>query len=165
MNKYDPNKALDGEAWLQLDDETRIRLAETAHVVLEPWHPGGGKSMRPHAIAHAVAETLVAQGGPGRAALVRLVRQGLRRHEAIHAIGSFLDEHARSVAGARAKLEDVDPALARTLGSLTAHKWQAGGAAGKNAANRAERRGLGKSRPSASRSKAARKKKKKKRKK
>jgi len=161
MMKYDPTKALDGDAWLELDDETRIRLAETAHVVLEPWHPGGGKSMRPHAVAHAVAETLVAQGGPGRAALVRLVRQGLRRHEAIHAIGSMFDEHTRSVAGSRAKLADVDPALMRSLGSLTAHKWQAGGAAGKNAANRAARRGLGKSRPSAARSKAARKKKKK----
>ena len=168
MMRYNPGGALDAKAWLELDDKTRANLAESAHVAPESWHPSGGIS-RMHATLHAVVETQIALESPARDTLVRLLREGLHRHEAVHAIGAVLIDHV--VAAARPggpKLEDVDPSLLRNLASLTARRWQSGAITGKkaDAANRAERRSASPSkRPKRSKTKAAQKKKKKKKRK
>lgn len=167
MMRYNPGGALEAEAWLELDEKTRKNLAESAHVVPESWHPEGGVS-RMHATMHAVVETQIALGSPARKTLVRLLREGLHRHEAIHAIGAVLIDHVLAVARpGGTKMEDVDPSLLRNLASLTARRWQSGAITGNkaDAANRAERRSASPSkRPKRVKPRAAQKKKKKRKK-
>src|SRR4051812_16553520 len=91
--EYDPQRAPEAKPWLALDEESRVRLCEAAHQTLPPWHPPM-KSPRLHATIHTVVETQLAQGSPpqARAALDRLIAQGLTRHEAIHELGTVVSE-------------------------------------------------------------------------
>ena len=90
---YDPQRAPDPKAWLALDEATRVRLCEEAHASPGPTHPPI-KSPRLHAAVHAVVENQLALGQPPqvRAALQRLMAQGLTRHEAVHEIGTVVSE-------------------------------------------------------------------------
>jgi hypothetical protein len=88
--RYDPARAPDPVVWLQLDQFERIDAALEHHRKrLEDWHPEVG-NIRLHAVIHAIVENQVASGDPPEVAatLVRLVEEGLERHDAIHAVGS-----------------------------------------------------------------------------
>jgi NAD-dependent DNA ligase len=77
------------EAWLELDE------GEQAEAVLRyhKRHRTRAGSMRLHAFIHATVETQLAERhAAATAALERLLREGLDRHEAIHAIGSVVAE-------------------------------------------------------------------------
>lgn len=159
--KYDPAKRVEPEGWRALGDEERVILIEAAHVVLPAWHHPVPES-RPHALLHVVAENLVARGDeiPVYAALQRLVRQGLQRHEAIHALGNACSEHARAIGSGRASPDDPPPEeQIKSAAAMTLSKWQ-GPAAGDG--NRADRRSSAKGpkRPKKSRASARNKKKK-----
>ena len=77
-----------------------------------------------HAAVHVVVENQVALGEEtsARATLERLMREGLDRHEALHAIGSVLMEFVQELFG-----EDAAPGLNKRydeeLGRLTAAEW------------------------------------------
>jgi hypothetical protein len=78
---------------------------------------------RLHAAIHLVVENQLASGAPpeARRAMDRLVRAGLARHEAVHAIASVVAAAAQgALSGSR-----FDPAAyARALDALTAEAWR-----------------------------------------
>ncbi|MCI0572273.1 MAG: DUF1841 family protein [Myxococcaceae bacterium] len=86
---YDAMRDPDPRAWLALPEEERLEAIERAHHPLPRGHDPL-PNPRLHAAIHAVVETQLAQDAPPevRKTLGRLVREGLTRHEALHAIGS-----------------------------------------------------------------------------
>ena len=87
MDRYDPDTDPDPKEWMGLDDDERDHLVEEyhrdKHVEIE--------SLRMHVNFHVVVESQVAMGDeiPVQKTLTRLMREGLSRHDAVHAIGSI----------------------------------------------------------------------------
>ncbi len=119
MTAYDPTKSPDPREWLQLDEQERITVIEGYHES----HGVGLPSPKVHAIMHAIVENQLAEADdPVVRALARLVKQGLTRHDAVHAIASVVAEHVfdllKSKGGAssvnvryHAQVERLDAAL------------------------------------------------------
>jgi hypothetical protein len=61
--------------------------------------------------------------------LARLRREGLTRHDALHAVGGVLIEQMQSLLGedAESSTDDVSDRYAAALRTLTAEGWRAGG--------------------------------------
>ena len=91
MEHYDPYVAPSPEEWNALQEAERI-------ILVEEYHRQAGEEMpnnRLHATIHTIVESQVALGDeiPIATEFDRLMREGLDRHEAIHAIASVLVEH------------------------------------------------------------------------
>jgi hypothetical protein len=88
--RYDPANPPVPDAWLSLPELERIALIAAFHEK----HGEFGESLRLHAAIHAAIENQIALGQPEqtRRAIVRLIAEGLDRHEALHAAGSVLAE-------------------------------------------------------------------------
>lgn len=89
-------------------------------------HPGiEGARLRLHLAIHAVVETQVLEGNPAGTAstLDRLVREGLDRHEAIHAVGAVASEEVLACLSDPSKRYDEKRYIAR-LEALTARGWR-----------------------------------------
>ncbi len=123
MNKYDPDVDPDPAAWLALDEEERLHLAERAHRNVSPEHPAIER-VEAHASIHTVVENQLAMNKPAmvRAKLAELRAEGLTRHEAIHAIGSVLAEHMWKLTRQQATAGDYE----RALQKLSKASWHAG---------------------------------------
>jgi hypothetical protein len=95
MKRYDPDHAPDPVEWLGLGEQEREVLVNDFHRHAKPSSAHGKRSEAPnergHASIHVVVENQLAEGLPTVvAALERLMREGLGRHNAIHAIGTAL---------------------------------------------------------------------------
>lgn len=87
--KYDPEKEPDAVAWLSMDEDVRISLAEEYHRV----HGITAPNVIAHAAFHCMVENQIAEGLEAVVrATQRLQEEGLSRHEAIHAVGSIAAE-------------------------------------------------------------------------
>ena len=89
MTQYDTEEAPNPKEWLALDEWEGTKL-------IEDYHDSTGEELpypQFHAIFHTIVENQIAIGEkvPART-LRRLMKEGLDRHEAIHAVGSVLDE-------------------------------------------------------------------------
>ena len=127
MNKYiesyDPDCDPDPEAWGLINDDERIALVSNYHRKARIKLP----NLKAHALFHVIVENQVAMRNktPVCRTLVRLLAEGLDRHDAIHAIGSvmskFIFDHAT-----RARPADDDPNLAywADLETLSAESWR-----------------------------------------
>ena len=86
--KYDPDRAPETSWWSSLTENEQIAAAEDHH------RRAGIKLPRPqiHAATHVIVENQVLLGDetPVAATFERLLREGLSRHDAVHAIGSVL---------------------------------------------------------------------------
>jgi hypothetical protein len=122
--RYDPNQAVDAEAWLELDEGKRIVLAEDYHQRAKLKAP----NKKVHAVIHTIVENQVALGGeyPAAAKLQQLMDEGLNRHDAVHAIGSVLAEHLFEVMRGGGG-DDLNAPYLKDLAKLTAKKWLASG--------------------------------------
>lgn len=121
---YDPSRDPDPLAWQRTPEAARVEAAERAHQPLPRRHPPIA-NLRLHAAVHVTVETQLATDAPPevRRTLSRLMRAGLSRHEALHAVGEVAaDALARVVrekqpfdaATYARELEAIDPAtLAR----------------------------------------------------
>jgi hypothetical protein len=90
MEEYNPECAPEPESWLELDEQERIALVETYHRVARIKLP----SVTAHAALHAIVENQIALNlEPVVRAMHRLSKEGLTRHDAVHAIGSVVAEH------------------------------------------------------------------------
>lgn len=119
---YDPDIAPDPQAWLALDEPARIQLAAAFHQAQGIELP----SLRAHAAFHAIVETQIAEGRmPAIRAVARLRREGLTRHDAVHAVGSVLAELLHKVAAAKgADKSGVSTVRYNAaLERLTAKRW------------------------------------------
>ena len=124
MERYDPLQAPDPDVWQALDESERIELVQNFHVAAEEETPEGSEKV--HAAIHVVVENQLAMGvEPVPATLAKLTRQGLDRHEAIHAVGAVLS-------GDMFELMQGDETswdsrrYRRRLEKLTAKRWRKG---------------------------------------
>ncbi len=120
---YDPSVDADPQAWLGLDEIVRTLVVEQAHRDVDF---GEEANPRAHALAHVLVENGLAQAdGPTRAALERLQREGLDRHEAVHAIGSVLMWHIHEILAQGIDDKAVSDRIYRdALEKLTPESWR-----------------------------------------
>lgn len=122
---YDPLKGPDPEEWLSLTEDERLQLVEAYHRRARVRLP----NMSLHAAMHAVVETQIALGDeiPVQRTALRLLDEGLDRHETIHAIASVLVGHMYDLIQTPphpASGADPNPAYFAALEELTADSWR-----------------------------------------
>ena len=90
MQNYDPEVPPSPAEWLALDEQLRIDLAEVYHRKAREKVP----NVKAHAAFHAIVENQIAEGLESVVrAMARLLKQGLSRHDAVHAVGSCVADH------------------------------------------------------------------------
>ena len=112
--------------WLATDEQRRID-------VIQHYHRREGIEVERaelHAVMHAIVENQIAEGDrlPVRRVLLRLMSEGLDRHDAIHAIGSVLAIHLNELAREStsrtpASDRDFNAIYFSELEKLTAESW------------------------------------------
>ena len=124
MDSYDPDASWDAADWLQTDEGERIELVSSFHRRRKIHLPNA----QLHAVIHVIVENQLALGDEiVVGTLARLQREGLGRHDAVHAIGSVLaaDLYELMQEGAEATGDAYRRYLER-LEKLTAKNWRAG---------------------------------------
>lgn len=120
MKRYDPLVPPDPAEWLAIDEAERLEL------VLGHLRHSGEElpNERLHALFHVVIENQIAMEDetPVKATLERLMKEGLDRHNAIHAIGSALSDHMFELMKSRIP-DTTHQAYFDRLRSLTAKGW------------------------------------------
>lgn len=114
---YDPEEAPAPSEWL--------RLASKYHAVARIKVPNA----EAHALFHAIVENQVAEGvEPTCRTMERLRREGLTRHDAVHAVGSviaqFVYDSMRGDGGG--STGDALRELNAKIESLSAREWRSG---------------------------------------
>jgi len=124
MTSYDPDQSPVPADWLDTDEAERLELVSIFHRQKKIKLP----NLQLHSVIHVVVENQVALGEEVVVnTLARLQREGLDRHEALHAIGSVLAEdlyHLMKEDDGSTR-EPYRRYLER-LESLTASRWRAG---------------------------------------
>jgi hypothetical protein len=122
--RYDPEKTPNPKQWLSLDEHERLRLVSDAHLKVQ--FNSGAETV--HSTLHVVIENQLASGAPAvvAQALQRLMKEGLTRHDALHAIASVLAEHVYAAvqpdtAGSAGPLS---VAYETAVANLTAEAWR-----------------------------------------
>jgi hypothetical protein len=92
---YDPLNMPDPDDWRSMDEDERI-------ILISEYHRETGvvqENEQIHAVIHLVVEdqSLLGDELSVQATLERLMREGLDRHEAIHAVGSVLMDYLQSL--------------------------------------------------------------------
>jgi hypothetical protein len=125
MEKYDPGCVPEPESWLELDEQERIALVEKYHRVARIRLP----NVTAHAALHVIVENQIALNlEPVVRAMHRLRKEGLSRHDAVHAIGSVLAEHLFDILKT-GQNDDAAASQARynaAVERLTAASWRKG---------------------------------------
>lgn len=124
MHSYDPDTPRAGAEWLELDETERLELVRAYHRRKRIALPNAEL----HAVIHVVVENQLALGEQAVAhTLSRLEREGLTRHDAVHAIGSILAEHLyRLMCEDQAGQDAAHAQYFARLEKLTAAAWRAG---------------------------------------
>jgi len=123
MRAYDPDRSPRKPDWLALDDQERMHLVEAYHRAHRIRMPNA----RLHAVLHTIVENQIALEKPTVVeALVRLLDEGLDRHDAIHAIASVLAGTIHGALADRSGGGDPGVTYATRLRSLSASTWRAG---------------------------------------
>ncbi len=121
MRSYNPSKTPNRREWLALDEGERLRLTREFHRS----HGEFGGLLDSHAAIHAAVETQIAMDTPNvSAALDRLQKQGLNRHDSVHAIGSILAEHMHELLRSdQPATEDANDRYYEKLSKFNAEDW------------------------------------------
>ncbi len=108
---------------VELDEQERIALVETYHRVARIELP----NVTAHAALHAIVENQIALNlEPVVRAMDRLGKEGLTRHDAVHAIGSIVAEHLFDILRTDQN-DDAATSRARyyvAVERLTAESWR-----------------------------------------
>ena len=121
MESYRASKEPDPATWLALDESHRLVLIE--EYVEEFEKEISDEAIRIHASAHLTVENQLAMNEKETVdAYLRLRRQGLKRHETIHAIGAIIIEDIYEV------VNNDQPSFRykNRLRKLTAKRWLKG---------------------------------------
>ena len=123
LNTYDPALAPDSGAWLAIDEASRLDLVLAHHERQRITVANA----RLHAAIHVVVENQLALGEIVVVdTFARLQREGLSRHDAIHAVGSVLAQTL--LAAIRTKTTSpfgLAGGYLEDLKTLTAEAWKA----------------------------------------
>jgi hypothetical protein len=124
MGTYNPAKSIDSVEWLDLGEAERIDLVQMFHEELEDEMPDDALSI--HATVHVVVENQIAMGVElVPETIAKLTRQGLDRHEAIHAIGAIITEDIFDIVNGNIQ-EFSAKKYRRKLEKITAKRWRKG---------------------------------------
>lgn len=120
--RYDPHEHVDSDSWLALDESERTRLVVRYHRRQRIRLP----NETAHAAIHVIIENQVALGDtfPARVVLLRLMSEGLDRHEAIHAIGGVLSQTLFTAMNGENADGDLNADYVEKLESLSAETWR-----------------------------------------
>ena len=120
--RYDPHSEPEADKWLEMDESERTELVRTYHKRKGVALPNAFL----HAAIHVTVENQIALGDqlPVKTKLDDLLREGLDRHDAIHAIGSVLAEHMFHLMKGDLQEEDPNPKYHKALSQLTAKSWR-----------------------------------------
>ena len=120
---YNPESPPAPGEWLQLPEHERVRIVATYHMV----HRLKSGSAKAHAALHAIVENQAATGfGPTVRALARLQRQGLSRHEAVHAVGSVVSGFMFAAMNSPTQTDShaLQSAINSRIDALDAQSWR-----------------------------------------
>lgn len=124
MNTYDPLLDQNKEEWLGVSEFERIDAVREFHEKIDEDFEDDALSI--HCSVHVIVENQLAEGVeliPETVA--KLVRQGLNRHEAIHAIGAIISKDLYNII----RGEDVEfspKKYRQKLEKITAKRWNKG---------------------------------------
>ena len=125
MERYDPKMAPAAE-WLEIDEDERLLLVEQYH--RDARIPLPKRARRLHASMHVVVENQLASNDePVVRALARLMKEGLSRHDAVHAIGSLVAEEVYDLLKQEEPSDTVRARYYAAVERLTAAAWRASG--------------------------------------
>jgi hypothetical protein len=124
MDRYDPEVAPDSREWLALDEGERLLLVEEYHRDARISMPR--RARRLHATIHTIVENqlVLEDQTVVRATLQRLMKAGLTRHDAIHAVGSVLSEHIYDLLHMESLPAEGHAPYYAALQQLTVEKWR-----------------------------------------
>ena len=124
MDSYDPEASRSSADWLQTDEGERIELVSSYHRRKKIYLPNA----QLHAVIHVVVENQLALGDEVVIeTLARLQKEGLSRHDALHAIGSVLAADLYELMQESPEATgDVHRRYLDRLQKLTAKNWRAG---------------------------------------
>jgi hypothetical protein len=122
LSRYDPDQDPPSDEWLDLDEQERMILVEDYH----RRHRIRMPSLEGHAVIHTIVENQLAlEESVVVATFARLRREGLDRHDAVHAIGSVLASHMHTLLVGEQSETEPNERYHSSLRKLSAHKWQA----------------------------------------
>lgn len=121
MRRYDPDVSPDPRAWLAVDEHERMDLIREYHHRRKIRLP----NVEAHAATHVIVENQLAEGLPAAVnALSRLLAGGLKRHDAIHAIGSVLMDHLWNLSNKPKPSGDPHKPYFDALDAFTVESWR-----------------------------------------
>jgi len=121
MNRYDPSQAPDPAEWLELDEQERLDRVERYHRRARIDLP----NCTLHATIHVAVENQLAAGDEWAVrALARLMKEGLSRHDAVHAIGSLVAEQIYDLLKLKDSPEASRARYYAALERLNAARWR-----------------------------------------
>ena len=124
MDKYNPDQPVNSKNWLALDESILIELVHDFHSELDLEMADEALSL--HSTIHVLVENQLAMGVELiPETIAKLTRQGLNRHEAIHAIGALISEDIFDVLNGNAE-EFSQKKYRRKLEKITAKRWLKG---------------------------------------
>jgi hypothetical protein len=124
MEKYNPLIEPKKEEWLESSEYDRIDNVREFHEDSE--EDFEDRALSVHATVHVIVENQLAMGVeliPDT--IAKLTRQGLNRHEAIHAIGAIISEDIFAIIRGE-KAEFSPKQYRRKLEKITAKRWRKG---------------------------------------
>ncbi len=123
MRSYDPDKPVDPAEWKSLDEQERIYLVQEYHRKRRIKLP----NPQLHATFHAIVENQIATGSEisTREVLLRLMEEGLSRHDAVHAIATVVSGVTFDTLKGKVS-RDANRAYFERLSRLTAERWLKG---------------------------------------
>jgi hypothetical protein len=122
MKRYNPLEVPAPEEWLDIDEAERLRLVEGYHRRARIRLPNAVV----HATLHVIVENQAALGDeiPVHRTLDRLMKDGIDRHEAIHAVASVLAEHMSNLIRSVPAQSDPNAPYYAALEKLTVESWR-----------------------------------------
>ena len=122
MDHYDPDVTPDAKEWLALDEGERLVLVEGYHRDARIALPRTAR--RFHATIHTIVENQLALNDePVVGALGRLMKEGLNRHDAVHAVGSVVAEHINDLFRLKDSPETSHAQYYAAIERLTVAEW------------------------------------------
>ncbi len=123
-SSYDPDFPLPSSEWLNMSESERLQRVTQYHTV----NRIKAGSVQAHAAFHVTVENQIAMGQDSTVkAMARLQKDGLPRHEALHAIASVIAKQVygvlRSPPGADDQSSDLQALLDSAIDALDAQAW------------------------------------------